>query len=156
MQKRHNALYGSIALAREFCNDCFTFSLIIKGVRQCCDKRVEQNEDNPDYRMSDVPNIRKGPSAAYKRKMLSEQDNKCFYCQREFGSIILKKRRLIRLQIHWDHWIPHDYSRNNRDKNFVAACHVCNAIKAARIFDTLEQARLFIYVRQQKKGYTDW
>lgn len=110
--------------------------------------------------------------AWYQQMQLEDQDYRCFYCFRRFGSTVFRDRtkghRLatrvfgesvgfepnrIRLQLNWDHLIPWDYSRNNQNRNFVAACHVCNGIKRDLIFDTEAEARLYVAQRWTEKGY---
>ena len=51
--------------------------------------------------------------------------------------------------------IPWCYGYDNRVVNFVASCHICNAIKTDKIFDTPEQARGYIIERREKKGWPD-
>lgn len=41
----------------------------------------------------------------------------------------------------------------NSTPNFVAACHVCNGIKSDKLFQTLDEARVFIQLAREAKGY---
>jgi hypothetical protein len=151
----HKALYGSVLLTRVFCINCDGNALVVNGRANCCEKLVFEApaEALPAKRMSDAAAFRDKPSRAYCQKQLKEQDNRCFYCWLPFGVFVWRGQRRMRLRVEWDHWIPYDYSRNNRDTNFVAACHVCNRIKSCLVFDTVTEARVYINGKREEKGY---
>lgn len=146
------ALYGNIALERGYCKDCGTTAFIKNGVLACCGTEINKTPDK-FYRVSGSPQHRKLPPVKDRQRKLEEQENKCFYCDVEFDSIRWRKGRAIRIRIHWDHKLPYAYSQNNHSENFVAACHVCNAIKSDKVFQTVEEAQIYLLDRRKAKGY---
>ena len=84
------------------------------------------------------------PSAAIKKLILDLQQGRCFYCERVLGSTVMLRRRRITLKCHYDHLVPYSYSQNNQTENFVAACHVCNRWKFNLIFQTIEEAAVYL------------
>ena len=105
--------------------------------------------------MSEIPCNRRGPSTATRKRLLREQDYRCLYCERKFGSTLWKGNREIHLCITWDHSVPLAYSHSNQQANFVAACHICNAIKGSRIFSSIEEIRIHVAQRRKEKGYSE-
>lgn len=155
MQGRaHVAHYGNICMLRMECPDCKRVALVIDGRMACCDLCVSCE---PKYRkqMSEAAIVRRKPKSKDQKVILKRQEGRCLYCDRCFDSAVYRNGRKIRLRLHWDHMVPYVYSRNNNNANFVAACHVCNGIKAARMFDDVEEARIYINEKRQAKGYTD-
>lgn len=96
---------------------------------------------------------RKTPRMARRRGILALQKNRCLYCEHEFGSTVMRKGNPVVLQVNWDHFIPYAYGQTNAYTNWVAACHVCNGIKSARMFDTVMEAQKYILQRWIEKGY---
>jgi hypothetical protein len=45
--------------------------------------------------------------------------------------------------------------QDNRSINFVAACSICNGLKSSMMFQTEEEARVYIYEAWQRKGFSD-
>lgn len=62
---------------------------------------------------------------------------------------------MIGLKLQWDHVDPWVYSLNNKDQNFVAACQICNGIKSSMIFNSVEEARVYIQGARKTKGYRE-
>jgi len=122
---------------------------------RCCDSPVPDEAVNGFKQMSPRVPVRKGPSAEWRRHILSDQQERCFYCKRRFGSTIWRGPKRVTLRLNWDHVSPWVYSLSNKDQNFVAACHVCNGIKRDMIFDSVEKALAYIDNRRTEKGYTD-
>ena len=137
------ALFGNVALQKQFCEQCQEVSLVIKGKLACCD--VLALEKPTKYKRESEPEQRRRlPPFEYRTAQLEEQNHCCFYCRRPFGAFVTRKRRLVRLSIAWDHFIPYAYSQDNHARNFVAACQICNAIKNDRCFQTVEEACIYI------------
>jgi 5-methylcytosine-specific restriction endonuclease McrA len=84
------------------------------------------------------------PSLAICDRILENQDHRCFYCARRFGSRVRSGRRTVSLKLNWDHLVPFSYAQNNQTENFVAACHRCNAWKGSLVFQTLEDAQVYL------------
>jgi hypothetical protein len=109
------------------------------------------------------------PPAAVQAALLTEFENRCAYCRLPFGLFVWRRGvgstkasstgirqyssnfGAIALRLEWDHFIPFAYSASNRSDWFVPACHLCNGIKNARIFRTLEGAREVIEPAWVKK-----
>jgi hypothetical protein len=49
--------------------------------------------------------------------------------------------------------VPYAYSQDNGTPNFVAACHVCNGLKSAKMFRTIDEARGYLASKRAAKGY---
>ena len=88
-------------------------------------------------------------------QILTAQENRCFYCARTFGVRIARGSRDVILRCEWDHQVPYAYAQNNMPENFVAACHVCNALKSSFLFRTVDEAQTFLALRWPAKGYGD-
>lgn len=107
------------------------------------------------YRESEVALKRKGPGRKEQERVLSEQDGRCLYCLKRLGSLGKRKDKRIALKLNWDHQIPIAYAYDNSGKNFCAACHVCNSLKSSMIFNSLDEARVYLLEARKEKGY-DW
>ena len=91
----------------------------------------------------------KQPTKTAKERLLRSQRGRCFYCGLEFGDFFKVGIRLYPVRLHWEHLVPFAYAFNNADENFVAACDLCNQLKQDKVFDTINDA--IIYVRHQRK-----
>ena len=154
LTKAHYAVYGDVVIPRGYCPRCKTHAFIQDGKIGCCDRPFNQSITT-SKQMLDAKLGRKGPSTSYKKRLLEDQDFRCLYCERRFGSTVYRDGKAVTLRVQYDHWSPYVYSINNSNANFVAACHVCNGIKSAFIFDTLEEAKIAIQARWEAKGYKD-
>ena len=99
---------------------------------------------NETIRMSPSSFIRRRPPLSVQRGILDAQANRCYYCDRPFGSSVIRRGRLTILKAVWDHYIPFAYRGSNPAENFVAACQVCNGFKSSMIFETREEAQLYL------------
>ena len=142
----HLALYGNVKIQRGHCPDCDCTALVVGGCFACCDRLVA---DVPlkAKRMSEPEQRRKRPSLTERKSIVESQGNACLYCDRGFGSHVMRKGRLVRLRLVWDRVLPFAYSADNKPANFVAACHVCNGWKSDLVFQTLSEARVFLQAR---------
>ena len=140
------AMYGTKVIPREFCEECETWALVIREKVQCCDKPSSDKQPDRVMRMCLSPDTRKIPALRVRRLILDAQQYKCFYCERKFGEWVKTLHKgLTKLRLHWDHQTPYSYSRDNEINNFVAACHLCNSFKSDRIFQTVQEARIYVY-----------
>lgn len=103
---------------------------------------------------------RKRPRETDKRRISELQSGRCLYCDLPIGAEIIrwsdpghKRNGLVVLRPQWDHFVPYSYSLRNPSANWVLACHVCNGIKTARMFDSVEKARELILPERIRKGY---
>jgi 5-methylcytosine-specific restriction endonuclease McrA len=94
--------------------------------------------------MSEAPDVRRQPTGEEKRLILENQGRRCLYCQRMFGSAVIRKGKIVWLKVTWDHVVPFSYSQNNHGHNFAAACQICNGLKGSLMFATIEEARTHI------------
>lgn len=140
-------MYGGVRIVRAWCAACARFALVVKGELQCCDAKFVRENPNKQKRMIESELVRRGPSAACRRRVLAGQDNRCLYCMKAFGFLVNYHGKQRRLRITWDHASPLAYSQNNLDSNFVAACQFCNGWKSDKIFQTIEEVRLYVAIK---------
>ena len=141
-------VYGGVNLTKAWCAQCECFSFIKKNGRvTCCNESVECAPQKWK-RESLASGIRQKPTTDYKREQLARQADRCFYCTMQFGSHVVYRKRLRTLLIHWDHLVPFAYLQTNPAENFVAACQICNYVKSAKLFQTVEEARRYVAVKR--------
>lgn len=117
---------------------------MIDGHLACCGEPVEETPRKAKH-MSEPVFQRKGPSVAGRKSILAKQGNCCLYCERPFGSSVFYKGKPRKVVLVWDHLVPFAYAADNKDSNFVAACSLCNGFKSDKVFQTLEEARVYVY-----------
>lgn len=153
VRKKHLAIFGNTSMHRIYCRDCKGMTLVREGIKLCCDGVVD-DKGIKKFKIECIPPYgRRKPPFKTQQRILKEQENKCLYCGREFGSLYYRNGKIMQLRLNWDHLIPYSYSRKNKD-NFVASCHICNGIKSNKLFDTIEEVYDYVYYRRQKKGIT--
>lgn len=145
------SLYGSVMLERQVCPQCGEWSIIKDGKTACCDEPAEAKARRTAQRMSGGTGIRCKPTKGEQNIILWKQKQSCFYCGRSFGSAVFRNGNIILLRLEWDHFVPFSYTLARQ--NFVAACHICNQIKASMVFETPEEAREYVAKAREKKGY---
>lgn len=148
--RQHYAIYGDIVLQRTVCPECGDSSLVAQGVTLCCNAAVDFSTTETK-RMSRAPFVRRQPSTSVKMALILKQENRCFYCDRLFGTSLVRHGRLWQLRPTWDHYVPFAYCGSNPAENFVAACQICNGYKSSMIFETREEAQLYIRSRWGKE-----
>src|SRR5690348_10233210 len=90
------------------------------------------------YRSGGITGTRRGrPSAVLRKQMLAKQGHRCLYCDLLFSGTVMRHGRPVVLRLVWDHFVPYAYLVRNPSDNWVAACHVCNAIKGSLMFETV-------------------
>jgi CRISPR/Cas system Type II protein with McrA/HNH and RuvC-like nuclease domain len=136
----HWALYGTVAIRRGFCTHCKMWALVLDGKIQCCD-RLFGEDTKRTKRISEPGQARSKPKPETQLRILAEQGSVCLYCGRSFGSWVQRRNKPLQLRLEWDHICPWKYSQDNRQTNFVAACHLCNAFKSDRVFSSIEDVR---------------
>jgi 5-methylcytosine-specific restriction endonuclease McrA len=149
------AEFGRIAMLRAICPRCRSMALVIKGRMACCGAMPEQQDEYIKKKESEGEKRRSKLGAKEKRALLEKQENKCFYCYRPFGTPAWHpgRHKIIYPDIHFDHFVCWDYSRDTSIGNMVAACSICNLIKSSKIFANADDARAFIKHRIGQKGY---
>ena len=146
------ALYGNIGIERGFCRACKSYAFIRNGCLVCCGAPVNA-EPKKFYRECEAPQHRKTPPPAEKRRILEEQENCCFYCGLSFDDHNYRHGLPVKLKLNWDHQLPYSYSQNNKIANFVAACHICNKYKSDKVFQTMEEAQVYLQSKRKSKGF---
>jgi 5-methylcytosine-specific restriction endonuclease McrA len=134
----HLALYGNIAIRREWCWACQRFALVVDNSLGCCNRSPSAEEVKKIKRFSSPEDMRKQLPAKIKARILADQEFRCIYCRTEFKG-----------RVHFDHLIPFAFAQNNGVDNFVAACPPCNLHKSDKIFDSLEAAQQYFMERRQ-------
>ena len=152
MSRSYVGVYGNVALRKTYCEDCRTRCIVLKGVKQCCDKPCRERPSKFKIECEALDK-REGLSRLAKRRKLIAQEGRCFYCDYSLDGHIIRNGNAIKLRTHWDHFVPFCYSANNSSDNFVAACHVCNSIKSSLFFETADDARIYIETIKKSKGY---
>jgi len=152
--KKYNTvtLYGNVSMQRGYCKECGGMAFIKNGRYACCGELAEGTPTKFE-RMTEPFFGRKTPSKSQKDRILREQNDRCFYCSVLLGSYRYKNSMPFLIKINWDHRLPFAYSQNNKTENFVAACHVCNGIKSDHLFQTIEEAQVYIAEKRKSKGY---
>lgn len=95
---------------------------------------------------------RRSPTARDRRIAFRKQDGKCLYCDERIGNFVDRRGKAVRLRPNFDHFIPFAYSAANRSSNWVLACHLCNAIKTCKVFDTVGEAQRYVQARRVELG----
>jgi len=144
----HLSVYGNTSINKGFCQSCRTHAFVKNGALECCGEPYDKIPDKYKIECS-AEHARRLPGKKKRKQKLMEQNNSCFYCEKSFDSWIRKKGKLVKLRIEWDHFVPYSYSFNNKEANFVAACHICNGLKSNKFFDTIEQAKSYIAAKSE-------
>lgn len=147
----HTAIYGNVKIRRGYCGRCRVSAFILDGKLQCCYSAVDFKSDRA-VRVCEPEQRRRYPSAAERRMILEQQRNECLYCERGFETRATWKGKEVELRICWDHIVPFSHSQNNGWANFGAACQICNSLKSAKMFDTLDEARIYLLNRRAEMG----
>ena len=152
-RKPYIGIYGNTKILKGYCTACEGYAFVIKGELQCCDAPFTDTPSRYKREIEAEPR-RRLPPLSERRARLLAQNNRCFYCERAFYSLVGRGSRLVSLRIAWDHLVPYAYSQDNRTVNFVAACHVCNGLKGSLLFDTVAEAQIYLQSRREAKGYS--
>lgn len=126
---------------------------MIDGLFQCCLEEATPVNGGMLRRMSLSTGTRRRPSWSLQRRILENQEQRCFYCRSLFGDVIHYAGKAVVARITWDHVEPFCWQSNNQPLNYVAACSPCNVLKGARAFETPEEARIYVISCWKKKGY---
>ena len=145
-QDWHIAYYGAVAIQRAYCPVCKSWTLVVDGRTSCCATRLETHEELGQHRETEARNERRVPTKRDQSLILDAQQNRCYYCDAEFDG--------EHTRVTWDHVVPFSYCGNNHRDNFVAACQVCNNLKADRLLPestVFDKRELRILARELRK-----
>lgn len=154
-RKTIKAEFGRVALLRATCPRCQASALVIQGEMACCGAKPSLDGEYIKKKESEGRHRRDDLGRAEKRALIIDQEGKCFYCGNPFGTPVYKPEydKVIVPEIHFDHFVCWDYSRDTSIGNMVASCSICNLIKSNKIFANVEDARAFVRHRIVQKGY---
>ncbi len=142
-------LYRGFALKSVFCKECGYSCFTDGDLRGCCHRPIGKPDNDIIQVEISGKARRKRPKTDEAKRILEYQNHKCLYCGIPFDSYRTVFGKCEKVRLHWDHRIPFIYAQTNSD--FVASCSVCNGIKSARLFETLDEARAFILKRYEGK-----
>jgi DNA-directed RNA polymerase subunit RPC12/RpoP len=144
------ALYGTIGILRTFCEECELNCLVVDDIKQCCDKPIREVAKGVKRMTGPIEPKRRYLKESEKEEILEKQDYRCTYCEQRFGATVFYKLRETILKITWDHVFPFVYTHNNDLENFVACCHICNSWKRARIFNNINEVKVYVTEKWQR------
>jgi hypothetical protein len=150
--KTHIALYGGVGMKRGYCRRCQTHAFVIDDRLKCCGM-LFLDEAQAIKRIC-LPDGSRFLAKKSKQQILEQQDYRCAYCWKAFGSVVYRNGKDIILRVNYDHQVPYSYVHETQAYNILAACHVCNALKKDNVFQTIDDCALFLLDRRAEKGYS--
>lgn len=154
--------YGGVLIELGTCSLCGDRCMICKdGTSSCCGVPTAPYKTGSISKESSCIGHRTQPSRSAQKQLLKEQDDKCYWCGREFHTYVLSpKGNLVELKPVWDHYIPFVYTQTNTKTAdaFVASCSRCNSHKGAKVIYSLEdevELREILKRRWYHGGWTD-
>jgi hypothetical protein len=147
---------GSVVMHRGICSMCGDECFIVgDGKSSCC--RSHADIIIGYVRKLSTSTRRKVPPIAKQEEILASQENRCYWCNREFGAYVMKRSsdRAYKLRPVWDHYIPYSYTGASLPNDFVASCRVCNSFKSAKLPLDEELLRAIIDRRWRDNGWVD-
>lgn len=86
--------------------------------------------------------------------MIREQDFRCIYCLNKFGTLVgVSGARTRWLQPLVEHFRPFSLVGTDDPGNLVMACGLCNLLKSADVYETIDEAREEIASAWREKRY---
>jgi len=151
------SLYGSVAILKGYCPKCRHYSFVIDGLLKCCNTPFDETliQKERIKREIEGESERSRIPEKVKKQILERQGNRCIYCDCALDDYVWnsKRTKYEKIKIHFDHFVAWDYSRDNKEYNIYASCHICNLIKSDKYFYDLTSAREYILSERKKKGY---
>lgn len=148
----HYLQYGNTIIPTAYCEKCRAEAWIIDGVFQCCFTPYHGFDSEQVKVVVPPSHVRGNLSRAVQRRLREQQGERCYYCGRLFGYLYLKAGELRESTIQYDHVIPFAFSSNNHERNFVAACNLCNLHKSDHIFNDINDLRRYLKERLRSKA----
>ena len=142
--------YGNVQIPRIYCRKCQSWSFVLEGKRQCCNRPTE-TAIVKIKRMTNTEAIRRKPPKHLQEVLLLKFQECCAYCERGFGTWVHYHERPTKLRLEWDHQLPFAYLQSNPQENFLPACHVCNRWKSSLMFQTLEEVKVYVTTKWEKE-----
>lgn len=142
--------FGGVALYKTICPYCEKTNLFEKLTVVCrCSLEYTMKVGKTKSISSGVK--RKTIGKELKRKLIKKQNNRCYWCDIEFGTYYIKnENKICRLDPVGDHIIPYSFSETNVDDNFVISCNRCNSYKHSKMFAADEDCRDYLIKRWKR------
>lgn len=147
------SLFGRAVLIRDWCEHCKCMSIVLDGYFQCCDEKAKAITITRIERQSDT--CRGRISAELKRKILVAQKHRCHYCGLDLSRTwyyMDKYGDYREIKINFDHFIPASFACVETFENLYATCSICNRYKASKMFNSIEELRIYLKNRIIKAG----
>lgn len=142
--RAHLAIYGTVQMVRAWCGVCKRQALVVDNQIQCCGREAQRTPVSVK-RISEPESRRKKPSTKHSKLILETQNYRCLYCDIDLlNGWAWYHKKLCKVRLTWDHQAPYTYTLDNRPENFAASCQFCNAWKAAHIFKTVDEVRIYV------------
>lgn len=150
--------YGSTEIVKIRCFICDYRAFLVSGRKACCGAIPTQDEMRQFISQRVILKkegdtvFRRKPGPTRKKKILEEQDGRCFWCELTIGYTYAREGRVYKTKLAWDHVLPYSFGANNHDENFVASCNLCNSIKSNLIFENKELLIKHLEMAKASKG----
>lgn len=140
-------VYGQVVIPSEKCPHCGYEAFVVQNQFTCCGRPATRKKPKKIIFEVDTGNCRrKRLSKAAQNELIKEQNNRCFYCNAEFGTARLWRGYYEYIVPEFDHVLPFAYCRSNDD--IVAACRRCNRHKSSKLFNSRAEI-----IRHMKEYY---
>ena len=96
---------------------------------------------------------RRRPGKGLAAHLLEIAEGCCAYCTLPIKATTYRRNRLVRLRLEWDHFVPYSYLVANPVANWQVSCHVCNRLKTAGFYNSVEIAAQVILRMRERLGY---
>ena len=142
---------GGVILYRLQCPECEECNLSSNHKFSCnCGNIYSEGFIN---KYTTVCTKKRGNIIKHRKYLLSKQNNKCYWCNREINLELLKKisgkskYKLTKLKSHIDHIIPYSFCKNDNISNLCLSCSICNLWKHNKMFDNEIDCKLYLSYR---------
>ncbi len=157
MKKVKARQFGKTLIQRGICSCCGEPSFICKDMTSsCCSAPVRPYKKGRLVFECGHTMDRKPLSPKEKKRILELQDNKCYWCDKDFGTWVASPSGFVKqLTPVYDHYIPYWYTHSSHPDSFVASCNNCNSYKSGKIILTKEEENMKEYVTKRfyQKGW---
>lgn len=147
-------IYGEVTLYRIKCPNCCEINFIGKIPHVCDCGYWFGNAKNGKIRVECVRKRRKTLGKKERKEIIEKQNNRCFWCGREFGTYYVlsgkKGDKLCKLVVHIDHYIPYSVKNTDEKENLVASCNRCNSRKSKLMFKNVDECRHYLIYKWNK------
>jgi hypothetical protein len=137
-------IYGATTLYKVVCKNCG--ETMLKGsLKSKCDYCGENIQREKINNTEIILEPKRGKySRKFKKRILENQNGRCYWCNRYIGSYVVRKGKSVQLFMHAEHKKPFIKFCNNENDNVVISCHLCNLFKSSTTFGTDEDCREYL------------